>query len=93
MGINFNEVKAIVELGIMSIISYIYITQQKKLFEQQIASLINHEHGFKLFERINRFALLAKPFEAGVELSAKQDVMRYKIDSLYKKQIDMLFSE
>ena len=65
----------------------------KKLFEQQIASLINHEHGFKLFERINRFALLAKPFEAGVELSAKQDVMRYKIDSLYKKQIDMLFSE
>ena len=35
MGINFNEVKAIVELGIMSIISYIYITQQKKLFEQQ----------------------------------------------------------
>ena len=35
MGINFNEVKAIVELGIMSVISYIYITQQKKLFEQQ----------------------------------------------------------
>ena len=65
----------------------------KKLFEQQIASLINHENGFKLFERINRFALLAKPFEAGVELSAKQDVMRYKITSLYSNQIDTLFAD
>ena len=64
-----------------------------KLFERQIASLINHENGFKLFERINRFALLAKPFEAGVELSAKQDVMRYKITSLYSKQIDALFAD
>ena len=65
----------------------------KKLFEQQIASLINHENGFKLFERINRFELLAKPFEAGVELSAKQDVMRYKITTLYSKQIDTLFAD
>ena len=65
----------------------------KKLFDQQIASLINHENGFKLFERINRFALLAKPFEAGVELSAKQDVMRYKITSLYSNQIDSLFAD
>ena len=65
----------------------------KKLFERQIASLISHENGFKLFERINRFVLLAKPFEAGVELSAKQDVMRYKITSLYSKQIDTLFAD
>lgn len=65
----------------------------KKLFERQIASLISHENGFKLFERINRFALLAKPFEAGVELSAKQDVMRYKITSLYSKEIDTLFAD
>ena len=65
----------------------------KKLFERQIASLINHENGFKLFERINRFELLAKPFEPGVELSAKQDVMRYKITVLYGKQIDALFAD
>ena len=65
----------------------------KKLFEQQIALRINHEHGFKIFERINRFELLAKPFEAGVELSAKQDVMRYKIASLYSRQIDALFAD
>ena len=65
----------------------------KKLFERQIASLINHENGFKLFERINRFELLAKPFEQGVELSAKQDVMRFKIAALYSKQIDALFAD
>ena len=65
----------------------------KKLFVRQIASLINHENGFKLFERINRFELLAKPFEPGVELSAKQDVMRYKITALYGKQIDALFAD
>ncbi len=65
----------------------------KKLFEQQIAMRINHEHGFKIFERINRFELLAKPFEAGVELSAKQDVMRYKIASLYSRQINALFAD
>ena len=68
-------------------------TEIKKLFERQIASLINHENGFKLFERINRFVLLAKPFEAGIELSAKQDVMRYKIATLYSKQIDTLFAD
>lgn len=65
----------------------------KKLFERQITSLINYENGFKLFERINRFVLLSKPFEPGVELSAKQDVMRYKIVLLYAKQIASLFAD
>lgn len=65
----------------------------KKLFEQQITMLINHEHGFKIFERINTFALLAKPFEVGVELSAKQDIMRHKIADLYSEQIASLFIE
>lgn len=63
----------------------------RKLYEHQISSLINNEHGFKLFERINKFYLLTKPFEAGVELSAKQDIMRYKIMELYKSQIDTIF--
>ena len=35
MGINFEEVKAIIQLGIMGVISHTYITQQKRLFEQQ----------------------------------------------------------
>ena len=63
----------------------------RKVYEGQISALINSEHGFKLFERIHRFALLSKPFEVGVELSAKQDMMRHKIASLYRKEIDQLF--
>ena len=35
MGIDFNTIKNIAELGIMIVISGVYITQQKKLFEQQ----------------------------------------------------------
>lgn len=65
----------------------------KKLFEQEISSLINSENGFKLFERISRFTFLSKPFEVGVELSAKQDIMRYKIASIYSKEIEGLFNE
>ena len=65
----------------------------QKLYEQQIASRINSEHGFKLFERINRFTLLAKPFQPGVELSAKQDIMRHKIAALYSDHINAMFTK
>lgn len=65
----------------------------RKLYERQISLLISNENGFKLFERINKFYLLTKPFEAGVELSAKQDIMRYKIMELYKPQIDTIFMD
>jgi long-chain acyl-CoA synthetase len=65
--------------------------QVRKLYEGEIAELVSPKNGFKMFERINRFALLEKPFEPGVELSAKQEIMRYKLDSLYKKEIKGLF--
>lgn len=65
--------------------------QIRKLVESEIASLVNQKNGFKLFERINRFELLEKPFETGVELSAKQEIMRYKLDDLYKKEIQGMF--
>ena len=66
MGINFNEVKAIVELGIMSIISYVYITQQKKLFEQQekvitvLAKLENQLNNDRLRGKGLEIALILK---------------------------------
>ena len=65
--------------------------QVKKLFETEVADLVNSRNGFKMFERINRIALLEKPFETGVELSAKQEIMRYKLNDLYKKEIKVLF--
>lgn len=66
MGINFNEVKAIVELGIMSLISYIYISQQKKLFEQQekvitvLAKLENQLNNDRLRGKGLEIALILK---------------------------------
>jgi long-chain acyl-CoA synthetase len=65
----------------------------QKLYETEINSLINSKNGFKMFERISRFALIKKPFEVGVELSAKQEIMRFRISEIYKKEIDRMFVE
>lgn len=62
-----------------------------KLIETEIQGLINSKNGFRMFERISKFALLAKPFEVGVELSAKQEIMRYKLSELYAKEMKNLF--
>ena len=64
-----------------------------KLYEGEIANLINAKNGFKMFERIAKFRLITKPFEVGVELSAKQEIMRFRINELYKKEIDAMFKE
>jgi len=61
------------------------------MIQEEIDELINPRTGFKIFERINRIALLEKPFEVGIELSAKQEIMRHKLDGLYKKEIRSLF--
>ncbi len=63
----------------------------KKLYEKTVNTLISHHNGFKMYERINKICLLAKEFKVGVELSAKQDIMRYKIEEIYKKEIASLF--
>ncbi len=65
--------------------------QTRKLYESEIAALISAKNGFKAFERINRFVLLEKPFELGVELSAKQEIMRYRLDDLYRAEMKILF--
>ncbi len=63
----------------------------KGLIEDEVNTLVNARTGFKIFERINKIALLEKPFEVGLELSAKQEVMRHKLAVLYKKEIAALF--
>ena len=64
-----------------------------KLIESEIQSLVSSKNGFKPFERISKFTLLEKPFEVGVELSAKQEIMRYKITEIYEKQIKAMYVE
>lgn len=65
----------------------------QRLYDSEIATLVNPKTGFKMFERINKFALITKPFEVGVELSAKQEIMRYRLTEIYKSQIDAMFKD
>ena len=64
-----------------------------KLYEVEISNLINSKTGFKMFERVNKFQLITKPFEVGVELSAKQEIMRFRINQIYQKEIEAMFPE
>ena len=65
----------------------------QKLYEGEISNLISAKNGFKMFERIAKFSLITKPFEVGVELSAKQEIMRFRINDLYKEKIADMFRE
>ncbi|MBO7638964.1 MAG: long-chain fatty acid--CoA ligase, partial [Treponema sp.] len=65
--------------------------QINKLIEAEIAELISAKNGFKSFEKINKFDIITKPFEVGVELSAKQEMMRYKIAEQYKAKIAKMY--
>lgn len=65
----------------------------QKLYETEINTLISSKNGFKMFERVARFTLITKQFEVGVELSAKQEIMRFRINELYKKEIALMFEE
>jgi long-chain acyl-CoA synthetase len=62
-----------------------------KMFNHEIQGLINAKNGFRLFERVSQFALLPNAFEIGKELSAKQEIMRYKIAEIYAKEIKSIF--
>ena len=64
-----------------------------KLIESEINEQVSAKNGFKAFERISKFAIITKPFEVGVELSAKQEMMRYRIAEIYKKEIAGLYDD
>ena len=64
----------------------------QKLYEAEVAELINAKTGFKLFERISKVVLLPNEFKAGKELSAKGEMMRHKIIKLYRREIYELFN-
>ncbi len=64
-----------------------------QLFRDEIDSRINHAAGFRPFEFIFRFCLLKDSFQVGRELSGKQEMMRHRINELYKAEIASLFNE
>lgn len=73
--------------------NYLQSEVVQKLYEGEIANLISAKNGFKMFERVAKFTLITKPFEVGVELSAKQEIMRFRINDLYKEQIAAMFAD
>ena len=62
-----------------------------ELIQGIINEKITAANGFRLCEKIFKFKLLPKSFEAGVELSAKLEMMRFRIAEIYKAEIDSLF--
>jgi long-chain acyl-CoA synthetase len=67
--------------------------QIQELISDEINSRVNAKGGFREFERVFRFKLLPKHFEAGVELSAKQSVKRHVVAEIYRKEIAALFQK
>ena len=61
------------------------------LIRNEIDSKICDTAGFRICERIYRFALLPESFAVGRELSGKQEMMRHKIVEIYKEKIATLF--
>ena len=62
------------------------------LFNTEVSSKISVSNGFRFCEKINKFSLIPDSFQVGVELSAKQEMMRYKIAEKYQKKIDEMFA-
>ncbi len=73
--------------------NFLLSEEVQKLYEGEIANLISSKNGFKMFERISKFKLITKPFEVGVELSAKQEIMRFRINEIYKNEIKAMFAD
>jgi long-chain acyl-CoA synthetase len=63
----------------------------QQLVMDEINTRVNLKRGFKIFERINRIKLIAKPFEAGVEMTHTLKLKRDVITEKYGKDIAGLF--
>ena len=53
---------------------------------------VSQERGFRSCEKITKITLIAKSFEVGKELSAKQEMIRPKITNEYEKEIKMMYA-
>lgn len=62
-----------------------------ELIKEEIKSLVNAKAGFKAFEQIFRFKILAKEFEVGVEMTQSLKIRRNVVEKIYKHDIKELF--
>ncbi|MCL2196134.1 MAG: AMP-binding protein [Treponema sp.] len=76
------------------IVDYELLLQQpeiNELISSEISEYVSSKNGFKSYEKINKFVLSARPFEAGKELSGKGELLRHKIMEIYGKEVHKLF--
>jgi len=64
-----------------------------KLIMEEIDSRVGPKRGFKLFERVNKVRLLARPFEKGKEMTHTLKLKRDVIYKQYDREIKELFEE
>ena len=57
-----------------------------------VDKLISVNSGFRSCEKIYKITLLSKSFEVGKELSAKQEMMRFKIAKEYENEITKMYA-
>ena len=63
------------------------------LIRTEIDRLVSAENGFRPCEKVFKFELLSESFQVGQELSAKQEMIRFKIAEKYKTKIEKIFVE
>jgi long-chain acyl-CoA synthetase len=88
------KIMAFAEENSIPIVDYELLLQQPEINEiiaNEITDQVSPRSGFKPFERVFKFRLLAKPFEQGKELSPKGELLRHRINALYAKEIHGLF--
>ena len=66
--------------------------EARQLMEADIRQLINHERGFKSFERISDFRFVPKPFEVGEEMTNTFKLKRHVITEKYRPLIESMYS-
>jgi long-chain acyl-CoA synthetase len=91
---NFERIEAFAKensIPYMDNESLVKLPEIRELIHAEITVRVNRKTGFRGFEMIFRSAVLAKPFEPGIELSGKQDYKRHVISEMYKKEIEALF--
>jgi long-chain acyl-CoA synthetase len=66
--------------------------EARQLMEADIRQLINHERGFKSFERICNFRFVPKPFEVGEEMTNTFKLKRHVITEKYRPLIESMYS-
>ena len=67
-------------------------TEIQEYYRNEIQSLVSAKTGFKAFERISKFKLIADELKAGEEMTHTLKIKRNVVSEKYKKDIEAMFA-